>query len=101
MHDLISSWADGYNTVVGERGVKISGGELQRIGVARALYKNPEILILDEATSALDTATEASVMDHIYNLHETLTIIIIAHRESTLKNCTAIIKLSEGKIQEG
>lgn len=100
IHDLISSWPDGYNTVVGERGVKISGGELQRIGVARALYKNPEILVLDEATSSLDGSTEASIMDYIYNLHENLTIIIIAHRESTLENCTAIIKLSDGKIHE-
>lgn len=100
IHELISSWPDGYNTVVGERGVKISGGELQRIGVARALYKNPEILVLDEATSALDSKTEASVMNYIYNLDETLTIIIIAHRESTLKNCTAVIKLSKGKIYE-
>jgi ABC-type multidrug transport system fused ATPase/permease subunit len=98
IHDLISSWPDGYNTVVGERGVNISGGELQRIGVARALYKNPEILVLDEATSSLDSATENSVMDHIFNLHEDLTIIIIAHRESTLKNCTSIIKFTDGKI---
>jgi ATP-binding cassette subfamily B protein len=101
IHDLISSWPDGYDTVVGERGIKISGGELQRIGVARALFKDPEILVLDEATSSLDTKTESFVMDHIYNLHENLTIIIIAHRESTLKDCTAIIKLSEGELNEG
>jgi ATP-binding cassette subfamily B protein len=98
IHDLISSWPDGYDTVVGERGIKISGGELQRIGVARALFKDPEILVLDEATSSLDTKTESFVMDHIYNLHENLTIIIIAHRESTLKDCTSIIKLSEGGL---
>jgi len=101
IHDLVSSWPDGYDTVVGERGIKISGGELQRIGVARALFKDPEILVLDEATSSLDTKTESFVMDHIYNLHENLTIIIIAHRESTLKDCTAIINLFEGELIKG
>jgi|TARA_B110001450_G_scaffold256398_1_gene286751 ATP-binding cassette, subfamily B, bacterial PglK len=101
IHDVISSWPAGYDTIVGERGIKLSGGELQRIGLARALYKDPEILVLDEATSALDDETEASVMNYIYTLKEKLTIIIIAHRKSTLKDCTAIIELSQGKISKG
>ena len=98
IHDVISSWPSGYETIVGERGIKISGGELQRIALARALYKDPEILVLDEATSALDEETEKKVMNYIYNLKRSMTIIIIAHRTSTLDHCSDIIELSNGQI---
>ncbi len=83
----------GFKTVVGERGVRLSGGQRQRIGLARALYQKPQILILDEATSALDNVTEAAVMETIYRLQGTLTIITIAHRLSTLDRCDRIIEL--------
>lgn len=88
-----------YETRVGERGVRLSGGQRQRIGIARALYHNPEVLLLDEATSALDTATEESVMNAIEKLANQKTIIIVAHRLSTLKKCNQIIMLEKGQIQ--
>ena len=99
IYDVIEFWLEGYNTVVGERGVKISGGELQRIGLARALYKDPEILILDEATSALDRSTENKVMQYIYDLKDTMTVFIVAHRESTLDECSLKIELSNGNLK--
>ena len=92
------SWDNQYNTIVGERGIRISGGQRQRIAIARALYKKASIIIFDEATSALDSETESSVMESILSLDKELTIIIVAHRLSTLKNCTNIIELSDGKI---
>ena len=98
VHDTIRSWDNQYNTIVGERGVRISGGQRQRIAIARALYKKASIIIFDEATSALDSETENSVMESILSLDKDLTIIIVAHRLSTLKNCTNIIELSDGKI---
>jgi ABC-type bacteriocin/lantibiotic exporter with double-glycine peptidase domain len=85
----------GFQTVVGERGVRLSGGQRQRIGLARALYHSPQVLILDEATSALDHATEAAVMETIHRLQGTLTIITIAHRLSTLERCDRVINLSK------
>lgn len=96
--DLIESWPQQYKTQVGERGVRLSGGQRQRIGIARALYKEADVLILDEATSALDTDTEESVMEAIRNLSSNLTVLIIAHRLTTLKNCTEIIQLNQGQI---
>lgn len=87
-----------YQTKVGERGIKLSGGERQRIGIARALYSNPQLLILDEATSALDNKTEAAIMDGVNSLSKDITIIIIAHRLSTLNKCDIIIKLKKGEI---
>ena len=87
-----------YQTTIGERGVRLSGGQRQRIGIARALYRNPKILILDEATSALDNQTEQEVMDSINNLSEEITVIIIAHRLNTLKKCNVIYKLNKGQI---
>lgn len=95
----IEGWPKGYQTIVGERGVRLSGGQRQRIGIARALYRNADVIILDEATSALDNETEGAVMRSIEALHKNLTIIIIAHRVSTLKNCNKIIELTKGKIK--
>jgi ATP-binding cassette subfamily C protein len=91
--DFIRSLPEGFETVVGERGVRLSGGQRQRIGVARALYHGPEVLVLDEATSALDHDTEKAVMDTITLLKGKLTIIIIAHRLSTLEHCNRVIQM--------
>ena len=88
-----------YQTIIGERGVRLSGGQRQRIGIARALYHNPKILILDEATSALDNQTEKAVMDAVNNLNKSITIILIAHRLSTVKKCDKIFVLENGKIK--
>ena len=90
---------NGFNTFVGERGIRLSGGQRQRIGIARALYKKTNILIFDEATSALDTQTEEIVMNSIEKLSRDITIIMIAHRLTTVKNCDRVIKLENGKIQ--
>jgi len=93
--ELIGQWKDGYQTFVGERGIRLSGGQRQRIGIARALYKKAGVLILDEATSALDNETEQAVMDAIEGLDKELTILIIAHRLTTLKGCDKIVKLGK------
>ena len=98
---FIESLPEGYATRVGERGIRLSGGQRQRIGLARALYKKAPVLILDEATSALDDATEAAVMAGIMALGDAVTIILIAHRASTLAACDRIIRLHEGKVVEG
>ena len=95
---FIESLPERLNTNVGENGVKLSGGQRQRIGIARALYNNPEILIFDEATSSLDENTESEVMKSVDFLKGKITMILIAHRLSTLKNCDRIIQLNEGKI---
>ncbi len=97
--DAIESWPLQYKTFVGERGIRLSGGQRQRIGIARALYKQADVIIFDEATSALDTETEQAVMQAIDNLSENLTIIIIAHRLTTLKNCSQIIELAGGRVK--
>ena len=96
--DFIESRKNNYNEIVGERGVRLSGGQRQRIGIARALYKKANIIIFDEATSALDNETEEIVMETIRNLGNDLTLIIVAHRLTTLKDCTKIIELQNGKI---
>lgn len=96
--DSIERWPKQYQTSVGERGVLLSGGQRQRIGIARALYKQADVIIFDEATSALDSETEQAVMQSIESLSNDLTVLIIAHRLSTLKNCTQIVELSEGSI---
>jgi len=96
--ELIEGWQLGYQTFVGERGIRLSGGQRQRIGIARALYKKANILIFDEATSALDNETEQEVMEAVESLGSELTILIIAHRLTTLKNCEQIVKLDKGHI---
>jgi ABC-type multidrug transport system fused ATPase/permease subunit len=96
--DAIEAWPMKYKTFVGERGIRLSGGQRQRIGIARALYKQSNVIIFDEATSALDTVTEQEVMDSIGQLSKDLTILIIAHRLTTLKNCSQIVELKNGSI---
>lgn len=101
LHQFISEQLpDGYATKVGERGVRLSGGQRQRIGIARALYRRPKILVLDEATSALDGLTEKDVMDGIDQIGGELTIIMIAHRFSTLKNCDQIFVIDNGIVRQ-
>ena len=97
--DSIESWPKQYQTFVGERGIRLSGGQRQRIGIARALYKQADVIIFDEATSALDNETEEAVMQAIEGLSKHLTVLIIAHRLTTLKNCTQIVELGEGGIK--
>jgi ATP-binding cassette subfamily B protein len=94
----IESLETGYDTFVGERGIRLSGGQRQRIGIARALYKNATVLVFDEATSALDDETEAELMKAIDGLSKDLTVIMIAHRLSTVRRCDKILKLHKGKV---
>ena len=99
IHETIIAWDNQYDTAVGERGVRLSGGQRQRIGIARALYKQADILILDEATSALDNNTEKAVMDAIHDIDKDITILIVAHRLSTLQCCDQIIELKNGTVK--
>lgn len=96
--DFIESADEGYDAVVGERGIRLSGGQRQRIGIARALYKQATVLVFDEATSALDTVTEQAVMDAIDGLGKELTILIIAHRLTTIRHCDPIIEIRDGRL---
>lgn len=96
--EFIESRREGYDALVGERGVRLSGGQRQRIGIARALYKRASVLVFDEATSALDSATEQSVMSAIDGLDRELTILMIAHRFTTVRNCDTIVQLEGGKL---
>ncbi|MCS6794304.1 MAG: ABC transporter ATP-binding protein/permease [Oscillatoriaceae bacterium SKYG93] len=96
--ELVKSLPEGLDTLVGERGVRLSGGQRQRVGIARALYHNPEVLVMDEATAALDNQTEAGVMEAVEKLSGEKTLIIIAHRLSTVKNCERLYFMSQGKI---
>jgi len=100
IHDLIASLPDGYDTVVGERGYRFSGGEKQRMAIARTVLRNPPVLILDEATSSLDTQTEAAVQSELDRLAEGRTTITIAHRLSTVREADQIVVLDEGRIVE-
>ena len=99
MH-FVNSLPDKLDTWIGERGVRLSGGQRQRIGIARALYNNPDILVLDEATSALDNETETAVMDAVERLGKDKTMIIIAHRITTLQSCDVIYEVENGKVHE-
>ena len=96
---FIESSQQGYNSFVGERGIRLSGGQRQRIGIARALYKKAQVLVFDEATSALDTSTEQAVMEAIEGLSRNLTIVMIAHRLTTVQRCDRIIRLDQGVAQ--
>ncbi len=98
LHEFVSRLPDGYATFVGERGVRLSGGERQRIGIARALYHEPDVLVMDEATSALDTVTEEAVMAATRDLSANRTVILIAHRLSTVKDCDTIFLLELGSV---
>jgi ATP-binding cassette, subfamily B, bacterial PglK len=99
LHEFVNgSLTDRYATAVGERGIRLSGGQRQRIGIARALYREPAVLVMDEATSALDSHTERAVMEAIDTLQGTLTIILIAHRLSTLQKCDTIYLMDGGHI---
>ncbi|WP_373355209.1 ABC transporter ATP-binding protein [Pseudoroseicyclus sp. CXY001] len=98
MADVVAMMPDGLNTIVGERGAKLSGGQRQRIGIARALYHDPEVLVLDEATSALDNETEQKVIDAIETAKRGRTLIMVAHRLSTVRNCDKIFFLQGGRI---
>ena len=98
LENVVREMDNGLDTVIGEMGVRLSGGQRQRIGIARALYREPEILVLDEATSALDTETERAVMEAIDSLHGKMTLIIIAHRLSTIKNCDIVYEVKEGRV---
>lgn len=97
--EFVRSLPEGINTEIGDRGVRLSGGQRQRIGIARALYREPEVLILDEATSALDNETETAVMQSIENLHGETTLIIIAHRLTTIRNCDEVYEVGNGEIR--
>lgn len=98
--DIIETWDQQYQTIVGEHGVRLSGGQRQRIGIARALYKQTDVIVFDEATSALDSETEHAVMQTIESLSEDVTILVIAHRLSTLRNCTQVVELRDGGIKQ-
>jgi len=95
---FVGALPEGLDTVVGERGVRLSGGQRQRIGIARALYHDPSVLVLDEATSALDYETEQGVMEAVRALHGAKTIIIVAHRISTVMHCDTVVRLEQGAV---
>ena len=96
--EVIEALPQKYHTNVGERGVQLSGGQRQRLGIARALYKRADVIIFDEATSALDSETELAVMNAIEALSENITVLIIAHRQNTLRTCTEIVELGKDGI---
>ena len=99
LHDFVmEELPEGYETEVGERGVRLSGGQRQRVGIARALYTNPDVLVMDEATSALDNVTEHAIMEAVYNVGGQKTVILIAHRLSTVKKCDKIFMLEQGRV---
>jgi ABC-type multidrug transport system fused ATPase/permease subunit len=98
LDEFVSGLANGLDTLVGERGVRLSGGQRQRIGIARALYHDPSVLVLDEATSSLDAATERGVMEAVRALHGAKTVVIVAHRLSTVEHCDRLYQLGGGRV---
>ena len=98
LDEFIPLLENGLDTIVGERGIRLSGGQLQRVGIARALYHNPDVLVLDEATNSLDYKTEEMVLSSLRKLQGTKTIILISHRKNTLEFCDKIVTFSSGKI---
>jgi ATP-binding cassette subfamily B protein len=100
IHDFVMSLPEGYKTMVGERGLKLSGGEKQRVAIARTLLKNPKLFIFDEATSALDTTTEKAIQKSLREVSENRSTLIIAHRLSTIIKADEILVLDQGKIRE-
>ena len=98
LDDLIADLPDGLDTMAGERGMRLSGGQRQRIGIARALYRNPSLLVLDEATSALDNQTERSITETIEGLHGSITVVVVAHRLSTVRHCDRLVFMEDGRV---
>ena len=102
LHDFVTSLPQGWDTEVGERGVRLSGGQRQRLGIARALYANPQVIVLDEATSALDDVTEREIVDSFQEIAKDHTLVVVAHRTSTLRYCNRLVRLESGRIvQQG
>ena len=102
LEEFVSGLPAGLDTVVGERGVRLSGGQRQRIGIARALYHDPIVLVLDEATSSLDTSTESEIMETVRSFRGDKTLIVVAHRLSTVQHCDRLFRLANGRlIQQG
>ncbi|MFM8507672.1 MAG: ATP-binding cassette domain-containing protein [Actinomycetota bacterium] len=102
LFEFVTSLPEGWDTEVGERGVRLSGGQRQRLGIARALYANPQVIVLDEATSALDDITEKEIVDSFREIARDHTLIVVAHRTSTLRYCNRLVRLESGRIvQEG
>jgi ABC-type bacteriocin/lantibiotic exporter with double-glycine peptidase domain len=100
LDEFVNGLKDGVDTEVGEQGIRLSGGQRQRIGIARALYGNPDILFFDEATSALDNETESDIMESINSLKGKKTMVIIAHRLTTIENCDVVYRVENGKIEK-
>ncbi len=98
LNDLIADLPEGLDTLAGERGMRLSGGQRQRIGIARALYRNPSLLVLDEATSALDNQTERSITETIEGLHGSITVVVVAHRLSTVRHCDRLVFMEDGRV---
>ena len=100
LDDMVGRMPHGVETIVGERGVRLSGGQRQRIGIARAIYHNPDVLVMDEATSSLDSGTEKEIIESVNQLKGNRTIIMIAHRLTTVKNCDCLYFLKEGRLDD-
>lgn len=98
--ELVSDLPDGISERLGERGARLSGGQIQRVGIARALYRRPQVLILDEATSALDRETEKEILGVLKDLNKSITMILVTHRESALESCNRTLRIENGKVFE-